>query len=166
MHPSSRGPGSDDLTRGRGPCSYGANRLPELAIFVVGALLAMLIAPVTSIAAKPTIPSGLGCLQLPVASPSVVNVVWEGAFTPRDAKKRREYSVCIHLPVESRITVEIDAPELSTVGHVQFPDGHQEGAPGGRFFNETLPAGYYRMLVGQRWPMWKPGTFKLIISVG
>jgi len=67
--------------------------------------------------------------------------------------------------VKRRIVIKIDAHELSPVGHVQFPDGHQEGAPGGRFFDEVLSVGYYLILVGQRWPTWKPGTFMLIVSL-
>lgn len=133
------------------------------------ARLAAVSAGVILVAAGPaaaeSMPKGSTCLQLPGDFPSTTPVVWEGAFSTGDAHRRREKAVCIHLLAKHLITIQIDAAELSTVGHVGFSDGHQEGAPGGRFFNEALPAGHYTILVGQRWPVWKPGNFKLIVSV-
>jgi hypothetical protein len=60
--------------------------------------------------------------------------------------------------------MEVDAPMLSTAGHVVFPEGHQDGDPGPilTILSACRPIWNSH---GLRWLMWKSGNFKLIISV-
>jgi hypothetical protein len=91
-------------------------------------------------------------------------IVWDGRFDEAEARARHEIAVCVHLPAARTLRITIDGPGLSTVGHVRFPDGHEEGAPGGPFFDETVGAGNYDIIVGQRWPEWKTGAFQIVLA--
>jgi len=92
-------------------------------------------------------------------------IVWHARFDAEEARRRKEIAVCVHLSAPHPIRITIDGPGLSTVGHVRFPDGHEEGAPGGPFFDETVGAGDYDIIVGQRWPQWKTGPFRIVLEV-
>jgi hypothetical protein len=92
-------------------------------------------------------------------------IVWDGRFDEAQARARREIDVCVHLAAPRALRITIDGPGLSTIGHVRFPDGHQEGAPGGPFFDEMVAAGNYQIIVGQRWPEWKRGRFRIVLVV-
>jgi hypothetical protein len=92
-------------------------------------------------------------------------IVWDGRFDEAEVRARNEIAVCVHLSTPRALRITIDAPGLSTVGHVRFPDGHEEGAPGGPFFDEGIGAGAYGITVGQRWPEWKTGNFRIVLEV-
>jgi hypothetical protein len=92
-------------------------------------------------------------------------IVWNGRFDEEEARDQKEIAVCVHFSAPRPIRITIDGPGLSTVGHVRFPDGHEEGAPGGPFFDQTVSAGDYGIIVGQRWPRWKAGSVRIALEV-
>jgi hypothetical protein len=71
----------------------------------------------------------------------------------------------VHLLSPRTLRITIDGPGLSTVGHVRFPDGHEEGGPGGPFFDEAVDAGDYGITVKQRWPERKSGSIRIELEV-
>jgi len=92
-------------------------------------------------------------------------IVWVGRFDEAEARAQHEIALCVHLAAPRALRITIDGPGLSTIGHVHFPDGHEEGAPGGPFFDQTVGAGDYGITVEQRWPEWKTGAFRIVLAV-
>jgi hypothetical protein len=104
------------------------------------------------------------CLE--VAAPTGERpIAWNGRFDGIKGRIRDEIAVCVHLLSPRTLRIIIDDPGLSTVGHVRFPDGHEEGAPGGPFFDEAVDAGDYSITVKQRWPGWKSGSIRIELEV-
>ncbi|MBV9653256.1 MAG: hypothetical protein JOZ42_01700 [Acetobacteraceae bacterium] len=106
------------------------------------------------------------CLRVGDAGAEVpVTYVWQGAFSEEDARAKTRKEVCIQLVSSREVTLEIPNSGLYTEGHVLFPDGHEEGDPGGVFFDEALPQARYVVSVGQRSPVWQAGSFSLKASL-
>jgi hypothetical protein len=111
-------------------------------------------------AREPAVP----CLEV-TAPTGERPIVWNGHFDVIKGRAREEIAVCVHLSSPRTLRITIDGSGLSTVGHVRFPDGHEEGAPGGPFFDEGVDAGDYGITVRQRWPKRKAGTIRIELEV-